>query len=301
MNLPIIKYRYWWLTISAVIFGLAILMLLIFGLKPAIDFTGGSLMEITFNQQRPEISEFRQQLKELNFSSEIIVQPTEDKGMILRFKETGEESHLAIWNKMNELYPDNFIEERFESVGSVVGSEMKTKAIYSIIVVSIAIIIYIAIAFRKVSFPVASWKYGTFAIISLIHDITVTAGVFALLGKFAGIEVGLPFVAALLTVLGYSVNDTIVIFDRVRENLGRVTKTDFAGIVNRSVNETMSRSINTTLTTLVTLGAIYLFGGDSIKYFALALIIGIFLGAYSSIFVASSLLVVSEEKSRNRK
>jgi preprotein translocase subunit SecF len=218
--------------------------------------------------------------------------------MILRFQEATEEVHLKIVNKLNEKFTGGIQEERFESIGASIGQEMKTKAVYSIIIVVIAIIIYVAIAFRKVSFPVPSWKYGVFAALAMMHDVVITMGVFSALGHFFGIEVGLPFVAACLTVLGYSVNDTIVIFDRTRENLGRLSKTDFPTVVNRSLNETMARSINTTMTTLLAIIAVYFFGGESIKYFALALLVGVFLGAYSSIFVASPLLVVSERWGR---
>ncbi|MFA6536965.1 MAG: protein translocase subunit SecF, partial [Patescibacteria group bacterium] len=251
--------------------------------------------------ERPAVNDLRILMEELNFEKELVIQESGAKNVILRFQESNEDAHQNIVNKLKEKYPDNFQEEKFESIGSVVGSELKTKAIYSIIIVSIAIIIYIAVAFRKVTYPVASWKYGLFAIVALLHDVVITSGIFAVLGKFAGMEVGLPFVAALLTILGYSVNDTIVIFDRIRENLGRVSKQSFASLVNLSLNETMTRSINTTLTTLLSLVAIYLFGGESIKYFALALLIGIFLGAYSSIFVASPLLVVSEAMKREKK
>jgi len=301
MTLSIIPYRKLWLSVSGLLFILSVFALLIWGLNLGIDFTGGSLLESKFIKNRPEISELRTTMTELNFDKELIIQTAGDKNVIFRFQETNEEAHQKIVSKLKEKYPDNFQEEKFESIGSSVGSELKTKAIYSIIIVSIAIIIYIAVAFRKVSYPVPSWKYGFFAVVSLIHDITITSGIFAVLGRFYGVEIGLSFVAAMLTILGYSVNDTIVIFDRIRENLGRVSKQSFAGVVNLSLNETLTRSINTTLTTLLSLAAVYIFGGESIKYFALALLIGIFLGAYSSIFVASPLLVASDSYKREKK
>jgi preprotein translocase subunit SecF len=156
----------------------------------------------------------------------------------------------------------------------------------------IGIAVYIALAFRRVSYPISSWEYGWGAVIALGHDILITVGVFSVFGKFLGVEVGVPFVAALLTILGYSVNDTIVVYDRIRENLlrGR-TKGDFESTVNRSVNETMSRSINTSLTVIIVLIALALYGGESIRWFAIALLVGVGFGTYSSIFVASALLV----------
>lgn len=182
-------------------------------------------------------------------------------------------------------------ELRFESIGPVIGKELREKAIYAVIFVLAAIILYVAFAFRKASFPVASWKYGSIAVIALFHDVLLVVGLFVLLGRFLGVEVNGPFVAAILTVLGYSVNDTIVVFDRVRENLIKQDLT-FPEIIDSSIRQTLARSINTTLTTLAALVAVYFFGGESIKSFALALIWGIFLGGYSSIFVASPLLVV---------
>jgi len=298
MNLPIIQYRKLWLTISIVAFVAAVLCLATWGLKFGIDFTGGSLLEVKFLQERPDVETVRGAVGELNLGGEVVIQPTQEKNMILRFQEATEEVHQQIVNKLNEKFVGGIQEERFESIGASIGQEMKTKAVYSILIVIIAIIIYIAIAFRKVSFPVPSWKYGVFAAIAMLHDVIITMGVFSALGHYFGVEVGLPFVAACLTVLGYSVNDTIVIFDRTRENLMRLGKVEFPTVVNRSLNETMARSINTTLTTLLAVAAVYIFGGASIENFALALLVGIFLGAYSSIFVASPLLVVSERWGR---
>lgn len=182
-------------------------------------------------------------------------------------------------------------EKRFDSIGPAIGSELKTSAVWAIAISLIAMVLYIGWAFRKVSYPVSSFKYGIAATIALFHDVVITLGIFSFLGHYYGVEIGLPFVAAILAVLGYSVNDTIVVFDRTRENLLRSGITDFEEIVNRSVNETMTRSINTTYTTLLVLFCLYLFGGESIRYFIVALFVGIFFGTYSSIFIASPLLV----------
>jgi len=290
----IIQKRKIWLTISSVLVGLSIVFLALWGLNLGIDFTGGSLLEIKFLNERPAAEEVRAAVSELNLEGDIVVQLTSDQNMILRFQQIEEDTHQQIYSMLEEKYPDNAQEERFEAIGPSIRKELRSKAIYSILVVILAIVLYIGWAFRKVSWPVKSWKYGIIAIIALSHDVMITLGVFAILGRFGGIEVGLPFVAALLTILGYSVNDSIVVFDRIRENLGRLVKTDFENIVNRSVNETVTRSINTSFTTLIVLLMVAIFGGASIQFFVLALMIGILSGTYSSIFLASPLLVVFE-------
>ena len=192
-------------------------------------------------------------------------------------------------------------EKRFNSIGPVIGNELKEKAVLAIIIALIAIVLYIGFAFRKVSFPVSSFKYGIIATIALFHDVIITLGVFSVLGHFYGVEIGIPFVAAILAILGYSVNDTIVVFDRTRENLLKSGIDDFEKIVNKSVNETLIRSINTSFTTLIVLITLYLFGGDTIKYFVVALIVGISAGTYSSIFIASPLLVTWQKWDLKRK
>ena len=182
-------------------------------------------------------------------------------------------------------------EKRFESIGPVIGNELKSSAFWALILSLVGIVLYISWAFRKVSRPISSFNYGFIAIIALFHDIVITMGIFAVLGHFLNVEVGIPFMAALLTVLGYSVNDTIVVFDRTRENLLKADIDDFEEVVNKSVNETLIRSLNTSFTTLLVLAALFLFGGETIKYFVVALFVGIFFGTYSSIFIASPLLV----------
>ncbi len=195
--------------------------------------------------------------------------------------------------------PDLVVEQQFESVGPVVGNELKRRSIYSLAAVMLAIILYITWAFRKVSRPVASWKYGVVAVTALVHDVVIPTGIFVALGRFFGIEIDVLYVTAILTMLGFSVHDTIVVFDRTRENLTRShLRGDFEAVVNQSVNETVRRSINTSLTAFLALFAIYLFGGESVRYFVLALMLGVVVGTYSSIFIASPLLVVWEKWSR---
>lgn len=208
----------------------------------------------------------------------------------MRFKEVSQSDRTALINDLKKEVDPDISEMKFESVGPILGKELQQKTATAILISIIAIIIYIAFAFRKVSYPIKSWKYGVIGIIALIHNILITIGVFSLLGGLLNVEVDMLFITALLTILGYSINDTIVIYDRIRENLRRING-NFEDIINTSLNETMRRSINTTITTLLSLIAVFFFGGDTIKMFALALIIGIGVGAYASIFIASPLLV----------
>ncbi|MFH1610283.1 MAG: protein translocase subunit SecF, partial [Patescibacteria group bacterium] len=204
-----------------------------------------------------------------------------------------------------ELVPERetiqVVEKRFESIGPVIGEELKNKAIWAIGLALIIIIAFIAFAFRQVSKPVASWKYGIGAIIALAHDIIIVVGAFSVLNHFfLGFEVDILFVTALLTILGYSVNDTIVVYDRTRENLIYNPQSTFEETINKSVNDTITRSVNTSLTTLLVLLSLYFLGGTTIQNFVLALICGTLIGAYSSIFIASPLLVVWQKMSRKK-
>jgi preprotein translocase subunit SecF len=180
---------------------------------------------------------------------------------------------------------------RFDSIGPIIGQELRSKSIMALIIVFILIVIYISIAFRKMSAVLSPWTLGGAALVALFHDIAVPLGIFSVLGYLYGIEISAVFVAAVLTILGYSVSDSVVVFDRIRENVIKYGKDNFGQLVHRSVMQTLSRSINTSLTTILSLLAIYFFGGESTKMFSLALIIGVFLGTYSSIFVASPILV----------
>lgn len=287
------------MTISTVLFIAAVVALFAWGLKFGIDFTGGSLLEVKFpDGARPEISAVEAGLKNLNLGS-LNIQPVDENGLIMKFQDSTDEKHKEVISNLNGMIggqaSGNSIEElRYDSVGPSVGAELKKKSILAIFWVLLAIVIYIGIAFSKVSKPVSSWKYGVSALIAMFHDVIITLGVFAFLGKYFGMEINTPFVAAILTVLGYSVHDTIVVFDRTRENLPR-SEESFEDTVNTSLNQTLVRSLVTSLTTLLTLMAIIVFGGVSIRSFAIALTVGIFIGTYSSIFVASPLLVYWEK------
>jgi len=276
---------------SLALIGAGIFSIIFWGLHFGIDFKGGSLIEIDWTENRPEISVVKDKLTSLDFK-DVTIQPIGDKGMILRLGDISEENHQKILAGLREI--GQIEEKRFDSVGPIIGEELKQRTYGAILMVLFLIIVYIAFAFRKVSRPVASWKYGFAAVIALLHDVFIPTGIFSILGHYLGAEIDLLFVTGLLTILGFSVHDTIVVFDRIRENLRKGVGKTFEETANISINQTMTRSINTSLTVILTLFAIYIFGGENIRYFALLLMIGIFFGTYSSIFVASSLLVTSE-------
>lgn len=293
MKVDFIGHRKINLFMSGSLFVIAIVALFVFGLKPGNDFTGGSLLEVKFTKDAPATEQIKTVLAQLNFGN-MSAQTAGDGGVILKMKFINETEHQQALTKLRENFEKGdvkVLEDRFETVGPAISAQLRTRSLYALVAVLIAIIAYIAYSFRRVSKPVASWKYGAVAVVALLHDVTITAGVFAFLGHYLGVEVDVPFVVALLTILGYSVNDTIVVFDRIRENIIRRSCDNFADTVNQAINETFARSINTTATTLFTLFAMFFFGGDTIKWFIMALLVGIFLGAYSSIFVASPLLV----------
>lgn len=267
-----------------------------FPLRFGIDFTGGSLIEVDFPADRPAPSEVSSAVSELGLG-ESVAQTVGDKAMLIRLKTLDEKTHQEVLAMIKTKFGESS-ERRFDSIGPTVGQELRSKAIWSILLVLIGIAVYVAYAFRKVARPIASWKYGLVTlIVGLLHDVLLPLAGFALLGHFALAEVNSAFIAAILTVLGFSVHDTIVVFDRIRENLMR-TGGAFEDIVERSVNETFSRSIITSLTTMFPMLVIWIWGGESLRYFAFTLIIGITAGAYSSIFLAAPLLVEMQPKSR---
>ena len=292
--MDIISRRKIYFSISIILVLASLVSLLIWGLNLAIDFTGGTLMEVEFLESRPSNQEILEKLVGLDLG-QINLQSTNEKGLILRFKDIDEATHQEILTRIG-LEQSN--EKRFESVGPLIGRELKTKASWAIGLALLAIVLYIAWAFRKVSRPVASWQYGLIAIIALFHDVFITLGLFSALGHYLNVEIGLSLIAAFLTILGYSVNNSIVIFDRTRENLLKTNWTDFKETINQSINQSLTRCLNTALTTLFVLSAIFFLGGQSIKYFALALAVGIIIGTYSSVFITSSLIVVWQGRQR---
>lgn len=266
--------------------------LMIWGLRLGIDFTGGTLVSVAIPSV-PSVEDVRATVQNIGVG-ESSVQFGSGALYDIRLPYLTNQQHDEFQGKLTETYADATVQS-FETIGPTIGKELRQRAIVALALVLIAIIIYITWAFRKVSIgPVPSWVYGASALVALVHDVLMVIGIFALFGHFFTIEVNALFVTALLTVLGFSVHDTIVVFDRIRERLRISEQQSYEAIVNESLNQTMVRSINTSLTTVIVLCALFFFGGESIKSFVLALIIGIVSGTYSSIFVASPLLVVYE-------
>ncbi len=288
MQFNFTKYSPVYYIFSGILIIAAVASLVMFGLKFGIEFTGGSNMEIDFSGKRPTNEAIQNALSSFNLG-DIIIQPTGTNGVILQFRGVDEATHQQILSKINEL--SQVSEKSFQFIGPSIGQELRNKTEIAIVLALLAITLYIAFAFRKVSKPVASWKYGITSLVALFHDILIPLGVFSVLGKLYNVEITIPIIAALLTILGFSVHDTIVIFDRIRENILRKGMGQFDQIVNWSLNQTIGRSISTVLTVLFVMISLYFFGGQTLKYFALSLIIGITCGAYSSIFIASPLLV----------
>ena len=303
ISLKVVKNRKIWLSLSILLMSISVVFIFLWGLNFGIDFTGGSLMEVNFSEKSPSVSDLRTELSDVNLHS-LSIQPTESDTFILKFKEIDSDSHSLLLERLNQVSANinedglSTLEEiRFDSIGPSIGKELKSKSFNTIFIVLILIVLYVAFVFRKVSKPVSSWNYGLSAIVALFHDVLIVLGVFAFLGKFYGVEINTPFIAAILTVLGYSVNDTIIVFDRIRENLPK-SDDSFVGTIDKSINQTLTRSINTSFTTLLVLLSILFFGGKTIQDFILALSIGVFVGTYSSIFIASPLLVMFDKRKK---
>lgn len=291
--MEIIKKSGIWFTFSLILVGIALFGIIGKGLNYGIDFTGGNLFELKFEKEIniEKINEVLDKIaeKQEQFSSTSRkVQLSEGNIVVIRTSElTASEKELAN-NQMKELLPKYEV-LKVEKVGSIIGKELKNKALYALIIGSILIVFYITIRFEL--------KFAIAAIIALIHDVVISVGGIALLGY----EINTPFIAATLTILGYSINDTIVVFDRIRENMKKGEKVKFSELINKSLNQVMVRSINTSLTTLLAILAILLFGGESLRTFITTLLIGMLAGTYSSIFLASPLVNIMQKKEENKK
>lgn len=296
----IIQKRNWLFGFSLLILIPGIVSLFMFGLRTAIDFTGGSRMTVSFSAARPEGPVAAKTISDLGFGT-AVAQTSGAKELIISLPGISNDQRQQVIDSLNEKY-NGVSETSFETIGPTVGRELLKRAVTAVVLVLIAIIIYISWAFRKVSVgPVPAWVYGAAAVVALGHDILIVVGIFSMLGHYLKFEIDSLFVTAMLTVLGFSVHDTIVVFDRVRERLLVGAESSYEETVNVSMNQTLIRSLNTSLTTLIVLTALYLFGGVTIRNFVLALLIGITSGTYSSIFVASPLLVVYERWRHRRR
>ena len=290
----IVQNRFFFFLLTGALTLAAIVALVFWTPKLSIDFTGGSLMEVTYIDGRPALAVIQSDIAPLSLG-EISIRESGDTGVVLRTHTLTPEEHDALLASLSENGKRQVTETRFTSIGPSLGNELATKALYALFSVVGAIVLYIAWAFRGVSKPVSSWIYGFSVVVILIHDLLIPAGFYAILAHFTGAQIDTLFVVALLAILGYSVNDTIVIFDRVREHLAKNEKVGhkqpFSEVVGRSITETLGRSINTSLTVALALIALILLGGSITVHFALVLLAGVITGTYSSILLAAPLLV----------
>ncbi len=276
-----------------------VISLFMYGLNLSIDFTGGSRISYRFekNVDTKTIDGIKK-----TFADEKIhlatIQPAK-KEVFIRTAPIEEKKHTILLKKLEKQFK-GIKQESFETIGPTIGAETAQKAFYSVLLSSALILLYIAISFRKVPKPTSSWRFGIATLIALLHDVLVLVGTFSLLGHFFNVEIDSLFITALLTVMGFSVHDTIVVFDRIRENLQRGGGHSFEHIVNESILQTFVRSLNTSLTALLVLFTLLLFGGESVRWFIVALLIGIASGTYSSIFNAAPILVVWHELDKRK-
>ncbi len=282
--MKLLKYKYIYFAISLIILIPGVISLVKNGLKLSIDFTGGTLLEITSTKVDKTVLE--------KYATS--VQKSSDNTYVLRMHEIDNDQKEKLLKEFEAT------EKKFETVGPVVGKELTQKAFMAMGVASLMIIAYIAWSFRHVPKPYSSWKFGVSAVIALLHDAVVVVGIFSIFGAIWHVEIDSLFVTAVLTVIGFSVHDTIVVFDRVRENLPKMPKNTFEEVVDFSLSETLVRSLNTSLTAILTLVVLLLFGGESIRWFVVALLVGMTSGTYSSIFNAAPILSIWESKSRAR-
>jgi preprotein translocase subunit SecF len=293
MNL--IRYRRWYYAVSLLLIVPGVISLFLWGLKPSIDFTGGTRWEISGISDANRVSDFMKN----NEVPDVMIQKIGNNSLGVRFKEITEDKHKDLKNKLSSLGAD-VKESSFETVGPSVSKEITRNAFISVILAALVIIVYVGYSFRKVPYPANSWEFGVAAISDLLYDVIIVTGIFSILGHYFNVEVDPLFITALLTVIGFSVHDTIVIFDRIRENLIKKGSGDFEEVVNESLVEMLPRTINTSFLVWVILLVLYLFGGSSIRYFVLALVIGIFSGSCSSIINSASLLVTWENFKKKR-
>lgn len=287
----IIKHKNIFFIISLLVIVPGLISLLLFGLKLSIDFTGGSQLVLLY-KQKPNT----QQMKQVFLSQQepVTTFVLQDHQASIRTNTLTDAQHTAL---LQQLFVKTgmFQEISFTTIGPTIGNETTINALLGVGLASLLIILYIAWSFRQVPKPASSWRFGVCAVLALLHDVLVLLGIFSLLGHFAGVEVDSLFITAILTVIGFSVHDTIVVFDRIRENLQKMGSNSFAHVVNMSINQTLTRSLNTSLTVILVLFALFLFGGQSTMWFIVALLIGIISGTYSSIFNAAPLLVLWQE------
>ena len=286
------KYFYFALSLLVVVPGL--ISLILYGLNLSIDFTGGSRLTLSFPKKVDKEMTLKIRNALVQQKVNVSVLETSNKLVFVRISPMDQNQNIKFVNSISKEFK-GVKQTEFETIGPTIGKETTTNAIKAVILASILIVLYITWSFRKVPKPASSLRFGICAIVALIHDVLVVVGIFSILGHFFKVEIDSLFVTAILTIIGFSVHDTIVVFDRIRENLKRMSDAPFATVVNDSILQTLARSLNTSITTLLVLFALLVFGGESTRWFIVALLIGITSGTYSSIFNAAPLLVVWHE------
>lgn len=300
MVMNFIKHSKFYFLIAIVAVILSAYSLFSLGLNLGIDFEGGSMITINYSSERPQLDEIRNSLSEIEEASGMQIQPLGENEVVLKIKEQNISSET--FSKIINALPGEF-DTSIETISPVVGSELKDKTLIVVLVALLAMLAYIALAFNSVSKPISSIQYGISSTLMLFHDLIIPLGVLAFLGYYYNIQINIPVVTALLAIVGYSINNNIVIFDRIRENLKRENKLSYSEIVNKSLNETFVRCLNTSFTVLLVLIPLYYFftNEESLKYFTLVMGIGIFVGFFSSIFLSSPLLVAWNNHKNKKK
>ncbi len=288
MKLKIIKYRKIYYTISSLLILISLGAIIFFGINLGIEFVGGSVLEAEYLEDRPQVEDISEKLEEVGLR-ELNIQPLGEKGFLIRTDAADEKTRREIASVLEGAEV-----KQFESIGPAVGEELKNMSLIAILLASFLVILYIAMSFKESDGSISSVKYGVIATaVAFLHDVFIVLGIFAILGNFYGVQVTIPIAVALLTTLGYSINDTVVIFDRLRENIRKQKNRgdSLEEIVDSSLNQTIGRSVGTSVTTLLVLFALLFLGGATLYYFVLALILGVFLGTYSSIFLVGPLVL----------
>lgn len=294
-----LKYTKIYFALALIMVGLSLYAIFAYGLNMGIDFEGGSSINVSYKNDRPGTEQIKNSLSGIEEMSGVQIQPMGQKEIVLKVNKK-DISSTVYENVITQLKTTGEIEDNsasIETISPLIGKELKDKTLVVVLVALIAMLAYIALAFRNVSKPISSFQYGFSSTLMLFHDVVIPLGVLALLGKYYGAQLSIPVVTAVLTIVGYCINNNVVVFDRIRENLMKDRKSSYSEIVNKSLNETFARCVNTSLTVIIALVPLYYFfsNEESLKYFTLTMGIGVIVGIFSSVFLASPLLVAWNE------
>ena len=291
-----LKYTKLYFALAIIMVGLSFYAIFAYGLNMGIDFEGGSSINVTYKSDNPDLEKIKAGLSEIPEMSGVQIQPLGSNEIVLKInkKDISSDVYQNVLVKLKAAGEIDDSSVSIETISPLIGKELKDKTIVVVLVALLAMLVYIALAFRNVSKPISSFQYGFSSTLMLFHDVIIPLGVLAVLGKYYGAQLSIPVITALLTVVGYCINNTVVVFDRIRENLQKDRKSSYEEIVNKSLNETITRCINTSLTVIIALVPLYYFfnSEESLKYFTLTMGIGVIVGIFSSVFLASPLLVV---------